>query len=306
MQRGGAVLDRLAKGAHVAVIRLRSLGDCVLTTPALALLKNHRPDLRVGVVVEPRFAAVFEGNPDVDDILEPQWIRLRRFAPQLCVNLHGGGRSVALALASGARFRAAFNHQPAAKLANIRIPRAQEILGVDRKVHTAEHLASAMFYLGTPLQPVPRARLQARPSPIRHPYAVIHPLASSDRKTWPAERFCEVARKLWRHYDLEPIFIGACGEDLRPFRPFRTHTGSLDETKSLIASTALFLGNDSGPAHMAAAFDVPLVVLFAASDPVVWAPWRASAATQLVAAEGMSSLSVETVLEAIERLRVRA
>ena len=50
------------------MIRLRSLGDCVLTTPALALLKKHRPDLKITVVVEPRFAALFEGNPDVDEI----------------------------------------------------------------------------------------------------------------------------------------------------------------------------------------------------------------------------------------------
>ena len=51
------------------MIRLRSLGDCVLTTPALALLKAHRPDLKIGRGGGgPRFAAVFEGNPDVDEI----------------------------------------------------------------------------------------------------------------------------------------------------------------------------------------------------------------------------------------------
>jgi heptosyltransferase-3 len=44
---------------------------------------------------------------------------------------------------------------------NVRIPRAQDILGVDRHVHTAEHLASAMFYLGVPRCEIPRARLFA-------------------------------------------------------------------------------------------------------------------------------------------------
>ena len=39
------VLERLSPGARVAVVRLRSMGDCVLTTPALALLKQARPDL---------------------------------------------------------------------------------------------------------------------------------------------------------------------------------------------------------------------------------------------------------------------
>jgi heptosyltransferase-3 len=41
------VLERLPSGSRVAVIRLRSLGDCVLTTPALELLKGHRPDLKI-------------------------------------------------------------------------------------------------------------------------------------------------------------------------------------------------------------------------------------------------------------------
>ena len=50
--RMGNVFERLAPSARVAVIRLRSLGDCVLTTPAISLLKQARPDLRIAVVVE--------------------------------------------------------------------------------------------------------------------------------------------------------------------------------------------------------------------------------------------------------------
>ena len=64
-------LESLSPGARVAVIRLRSLGDCVLTTPALEILKTARPDLRIAVVVEDRFAPIFEGNPDIDEILGP-------------------------------------------------------------------------------------------------------------------------------------------------------------------------------------------------------------------------------------------
>ena len=47
---------------------------------------------------------------------------------------------------------------------NVRIPRAQEILGVERKVHTAEHLASAMFYLGAPVVRDPAGPPGRRPS----------------------------------------------------------------------------------------------------------------------------------------------
>jgi len=97
------ILDQLPAGGRVMVIRLRSLGDCVLTTPALALLKKERPELRVGVVVEERFNPVFEGNPDVDRLLPPSVATVVRWRPDLCLNLHGGTRSMALTTASGAR-----------------------------------------------------------------------------------------------------------------------------------------------------------------------------------------------------------
>jgi len=76
------LLERLPSGSRIAVIRLRSLGDCVLTTPALALLKTHRPDLRIGAVVEDRFRAVFEGNPQVDEILPPAARAVAKWHPR--------------------------------------------------------------------------------------------------------------------------------------------------------------------------------------------------------------------------------
>src|ERR1700733_12619536 len=142
------VLDRLPSGARVAIIRLRSLGDCVLTTPALSLLKQARPDLRIALVVEDSFAPVFAGNPDVDQILSPNAGGLSRFRPHLALNLHGGATSVRMMLAAASGLRAGFAHFRFQPVYNVRIPRAQDILGVNRTVHTAEHLASAMFYLG--------------------------------------------------------------------------------------------------------------------------------------------------------------
>src|SRR5688572_22567444 len=134
------VIQELPHGAAVAIVRLRSLGDCVLTTPALAILKQARPDLRIGVVAEERFSAVFVPNPDVDQVLPPSVAAIRRWRPELCVNLHGGTRSIALTAASGARWRAGYEHFRASAMYNVIIPKAQEILGVDRKVHTAEHV----------------------------------------------------------------------------------------------------------------------------------------------------------------------
>ncbi len=301
-----SVLDQLGKGAHVCLLRLRSLGDCVLTTPAISLLKNHRPDLRIGVAVDPPFRAIFEGHPDIDDILEPEPFAVLRYRSQLCVNLHGGTRSAWLTAASLAPVRAGFAHHRFAALYNVCIPRAQQILKEERPVHTAEHLASAMFFLGVPRTDIPRAHLAAKPLHASYPYAVLHPYASSPDKTWPAERFLAIARHLQEHAALVPIFIGSPADDLSVFaREFRTSQTSLSETKNMIAGASFFLGNDSGPAHMAAAFGVPLVVLFANSNPVTWAPWRTTAEV-VVASGGMAQLAVEQVLPAVDRLRVKA
>ncbi len=297
-------LERLASGSRVAVIRLRSLGDCVLTTPALAILKQSRPDLQVAVVAEDRFAAVFDGNPDVQAILPPAVKALARWRADLCINLHGGTRSMVLTAGSAARMRAGFAHFRGAGIYNLRIPTAQEILGVTRKVHTAEHLASAMFCLGAAVQPIPRAKLFAPRREARSPYAVIHPVASSAEKTWAAEKFRLVAQHL-RDNHLEPIFIAGPGEDLSAFGEFQCLAGApLSETKSLLASASLFVGNDSGPAHMAAAFGVPVAVLYGASDPVVWAPWQVECKV-LTGNNSIAGIEAAQVIEAIDELRVR-
>jgi ADP-heptose:LPS heptosyltransferase len=296
-------LDQLRRGSRVAVIRLRSLGDCVLTTPALSILKQSRPDLEIAIVVEERFAPLFEGNPDLSAILKPSVKALAVWHPELCINLHGGTRSMVLTAGSLARLRAGFAHFRGEGIYNIRIPTAQEILGESRKVHTAEHLASAMFYLGARRIEIPRARLFAEPRPASPPYAVIHAVAALPEKAWRPEGFLAVAEHL-KNGGLEPLFIGGPGDDLSAFTRFRTIVGApLSETKSLLQNSSLFVGNDSGPAHMAAAFGVPVVVLFGTSDPTIWAPWRTQ--SEVIQADGpIASIPNERVLAAIETLRV--
>lgn len=292
-------------GGRVAFIRLRSLGDCVLTTPALEILKTFRPDLETAVVVEDRFAAVFEGNPHVGRVLSPRAAALRAWKPRLCVNFHGGPRSALMTACSGAGVRAAFGHFRFAAVYNLRIPRAQEILGAERPVHTAEHLASAMFYLGVPRREIPAATLSAQRAPAE-PVAVIHPVASGPDKTWPAERFLSLAGHLREQCGLEPVFIGANASEVAPFRGFRCLSAApLAEVKNLLARASLFIGNDSGPAHMAAALRLPVIVLFGASDPRIWGPWKA-AGEAVSSPGGIASINVDRVIAAISRLRVCA
>lgn len=241
------------------------------------MLHEHRPDLRIGVAVEDRFAEIYAGLPFVHDILHPSAKDVRGYHAQLCINLHGGTRSAMLTLASGARFRAGFGHYRQPFVYNIRMPRAQEILpGGERTVHTAEHVASAMFYLGVPHRPIPRAILHAGETPEQGAYSVVHPFASAMLKSWPAANFVQRMETL----EHKPVVIAGPSDDLAPFVGFRSYQNQpLEVIKSLIRGASYFLGNDSGPAHIAAAFDVPMAVVFGPTDPAIWGPWQATNAT---------------------------
>jgi ADP-heptose:LPS heptosyltransferase len=298
----------LPRGSRLAILRLRSLGDCVLTTPALDILKRFRPDLRLAIFVENRFREIFEGNPDLAEIHPPELAALRRFRPQLCLNLHGGTRSAWMTELSGARHRVGFGHYRQQFVYNVPIPRAQEILGVDRKVHTAEHLASAIFFLGAPICEIPRAKLVPGTIDVPAPgprTAVIHPVAATPEKTWPAANFLAVAAHLAQS-GLSPVFIGAAGDDLAAFRAYPALQGSLSGLKRLLSSASLFVGNDSGPAHMAAAFGVPSIVVFGPSDPAIWGPWRTAGEVVTAEGRGVGDVTVTQVLGALQRLRVPA
>lgn len=80
----------------------------------------------------------------------------------------------------------------------------------------------------------------------------------------------------------------------------------LEEVKSLLAGASLFVGNDSGPAHMAAAFGLPVLVIFGYSDAGIWHPWRPTAGEVLHDPAGIGAVTEARVIQALDRLRVRA
>jgi len=216
----------------------------------------------------------------------------------------------------GSRRRVGFEHHSMSFLYTDRIPRAQEILGVERRVHTAEHLASAMFWMGVPVADIGRARLfvtdpvaiargsvgVTEPRAIATGSTVVHPFSTRADKTWPAERFVAVARRV-----SNPVILAGPDDDAAPFAEFEVWRNEpLSRVKALMSGASLFVGNDSGPAHIAAAFGVPVVAIFGSSDPVTWAPWRTESRV-LTSVEGINAISVEEVMHAVSSLKgVRA
>lgn len=308
-----SLLPELPSGAHILVIRLRSIGDIVLLTPALRLTKEWRPDVHIAVVIESRFRELLEGNPDVEEVLHPGegvgWRKivsrlralreLRRRKFDLCVDLHGGPTSRVLARASGARRKVGFAHCRGRGLYHIRVPDARAILG-QATIHTAEHQAAAFFYLGLPRKEIPRAQLfvsdkdrvwwrEKRASlgiSQGREYAIVHPTALYKTKEWAPEKFAKLGKYLEDEAGLTPVYSCGPGEDptldaveqaagagLR-----RLENASLGQFAAALAGARLFVGNDSGPAHMAAALARPLVVIFGSSSSTIWGPWPSSGA----------------------------
>jgi heptosyltransferase III len=104
----------------------------------------------------------------------------------------------------------------------------------------------------------------------------------------------------------QPVFLAGPNDDASKFAKYRViRNAPLAEVKSIIAGAQLFIGNDSGPAHIAAAFGIPVVVLFGPSNPLTWAPWKTESRV-LTAPESISQITVEQVIAAAEALKVRA
>lgn len=289
-------LPELPPRAGVVLIRLRSLGDTILLTPAAAALKAWRPDLRLAVVVEARFAAVVAHNPDFDAVIAvaPGAVgraralgAVRRFRPQLALGLHGGSTAAWLARASGAPRRATFDglrHRWAYNL--FTPPRAAE--GGRGRLHTVEHVLSLLEALGLPaaapgrlclaLRPEAESRMRARIERrgVTGGYAFLNTEAREPGLRWPLERFAALAAWLRRAHGLASVQASAGGGE--PVEGATLISGtSVEELMALVAGSALVAGNDGGPIHIAAALDRPTAVVYSTTDVEVWHPWRARA-----------------------------
>ena len=98
----------------------------------------------------------------------------------------------------------------------------------------------------------------------RDHFAIIHPFASGPRKRWPMEKFQEVARRLNM-----PVRWCAGPEEALDGA---VRIADLYELACWLAGARVFIGNDTGISHLAAAVGTPVVALFGPTDPAVWAP----------------------------------
>lgn len=224
-------------------------------------------------------------------------IRDRKFTA--IINLHGGPTSAQLTFASGAKYRVAPAHFRNGYAYNLRIPEVDEILKkpeISQQLHTVENQFSEFQWLGLPDQKAGETLLHVAPAMLEtalvkltdagvdpaKPYVVLAPTNEFYTKRWLPERFAEVAEALIER-DLQIVMTGAPTDEQRAqIQAVQKETKkklakltslSIGELVAVIARAKLFVGNDSGPAHIAAAVKTPLVVLFGPASSVRWRPW---------------------------------
>jgi predicted lipopolysaccharide heptosyltransferase III len=238
----------------------------------------------------------------LEDVRLAAQLRARRF--DVAVDMHGGSRSGWLTFATGARMRVGYDVSGRSWMYTHRVARPVGYL--------PRHSVFSMWDLAAVVDqsfadpPTPeRDRLQMPVTPnavaavtqrLEHlgvtasdQVVVVHAAAGNEFRRWPEASFGAVVRALASAPQRQVLVVGS-GHDAATIDHIvrlahlggtpsagRVHAAPgwpLDQLRALMDRASLFVGGDSGPMHIAAASDVPIVAIFGPTLPVHWAPWR--------------------------------
>ncbi|MET0552319.1 MAG: glycosyltransferase family 9 protein [Vicinamibacteria bacterium] len=185
--------------------------------------------------------------------------------------------------------------------------------------HAADWLSGALddADLPPPVQPEPILRIGSEESAAARPwldrlperFVAVHAGSGSPRKNWPVARFAEVARGLAGGAP----FLWIDGPADTPTEPsaldiptwVRARSLPLRTLAAALARASVYVGNDSGVTHLAAATGAPTIAVFGPTEPAQWAPL--GPAVQVVRADSgrLEDVEAPAVLAAADRLRAR-
>src|SRR5579884_1159099 len=233
------------------IIRPGAIGDCILSFPALEHLAADYTELWVPSPVVPliQFAdcvrSIASTGLDLVGIPEVQMplnLRARLQTFDSIVSWYGSKRP---------EFREALlSMNPNCEF--------YPALPQDFTLHATDFYAAQV---GAPMGLIPRIRVE---DVEQRDAIVIHPFSGSKSKNWPLERFRELAALL--PYEVE--WLAGPEEDLPQARRFE----NLMDVARFLAGVRLYIGNDSGITHLAAATGVKTVAIFGPRSPQIWAP----------------------------------
>jgi ADP-heptose:LPS heptosyltransferase len=318
----------------ILLVRLRQIGDVVLTTPSIAALRHHYSDAHLTYVVEPAAAPVVAHNPHLNEVIVAPLSRglaglaadvrlgrhLRRGSYDVAIDFHGGPRASLLTWLSAAPMRIGYSISGRSWMYTRVVPRPREL----RRRHSVENQWDLLEALDVPrptreseplempidaaaADSVRRRLSQAGVGGGDETLIVAHVSASSPFRRWPLASFIETLASLaagrapaGRRIVVTsgPSDVNAArevingvrarlGPDLRD-RVIEAGEFSLAELRALLERSALYIGGDSGPLHIAATTRVGIVALFGPTPAERSAPWRSGAlATELIEIDGL-------------------
>jgi len=289
------------------------VGDAVMALPFLASLRLNAPDSEICVLTRPILQDFFSQVRECDGVLSLNeshgrhglaavWRNarsLRRqkfdlgfclppsFGAALMMRLAGVRRRVGHAVdARGWLLTDSLPHLPNGK----RPHRADGYLSLLGAVWRNPKTDKALRYEpGNTAREGARALCEQHGIPDTAMILAVAPGAAQLNKLWPAERFAEVCRRWLDHENAVITIVGGAGdrdtcgavaEGIRGRRAYNLcGAGSLPLTAAIIRRADLFVGNDSGLSHLAAAVGVPVVVISGPGDPSEVAPYVEGAIT---------------------------
>ncbi len=299
LTRPGAVERILVRGTNW-------LGDAVLTTPALQALRSGFPHARIALLVKPAVAELFQHHPAVDEIIPYRdpgphaglggklalARQLSRGQYDLAVLFQNAFEAAAITALAGIPNRYGYATDGRWFLLTHRVPR---IPGLRRR-HQAEYYLELLRPLGIPIDLAPPA-LQTTPEEDAAACALLSELAVQPGRTliglnpgstygaakrWLPERYAEVADRLAADHDGHVLIFGGRGEEplgasvagmMRAPVTVLSGRTTVRQLMALIKQCRLFLTNDTGPMHIAAALGVPMVAIYGPTDPITTAPF---------------------------------
>ena len=291
----------------ILIIKLSSVGDIVMATPAVHQLKCHT-NARIVWAIDEGIAPLLRGHPDVDELLlfprdpfrfptfDPfrvvpkaahTVVKLRRDYFDAALDLQGRGRTYLLLQLARARIKIGRGSFPLLARA---IPHNRHI-----QRHAVETNLEALEMLNVPVPERPALTLPAVAGDrkrvegflselgIRRDFAVLLPGGTWPSKRWPARHWAELSQWL-RMEKLDVVLAGSRAEaalGTRITSLLQDATGvfsafgslSLRELYHLLDLSLLVVSGDTGPLHIAAATRTPLVALYGPTDPLRTGPW---------------------------------
>jgi ADP-heptose:LPS heptosyltransferase len=280
----------------ILLLRMDRIGDMFCTTPALRAFRRAYPDARIDLVTSPGNRAVVVDNPDIDSLfafpMRRYWLwpyhflrlRLRRYDMVVALNAASTTTS-RLARFVNARLTAGTWARKTEAYYDLTVRQEEGDHTIDLQLRLAEALGapsrdrSMVFPVSDALQATARARYPRRKGKQR--VAVFIGNAKKMDTRWPEAKFVELTRRIIARGDTEVYIVAGPGDEglLDGFtwdeNCLLYPGGSLAELGAFLKTCALFVTSSSGPMHLAAAVDAPMVAILADYTYQCWRPLSA-------------------------------